>query len=195
MKRRRANRESLASDLARLPDLDRPALVEQWRRCYETEPPFKISRQLLIQAIAYRLQEQVLGGLNPATQRFLAKVAEEAAMGKKTTALPQAVKPGTRLLREWHGVTHEVIVLESGVQFGDKQYRSLSQVARTITGTRWSGPLFFGLKQQRDSRDHAVDAVPLLVSDRDHATDTVPSPNGAEVRTYGTRDLTQGDAA
>ena len=146
MRRRSANREGLASELAGLSILDRADLVTRWQDLYGIAPPRGISQALMIRAIAYRMQEQALGGLKPATQRFLTKVAGEVADEQKMTAPPTAVKPGTRLLREWHGVTHEVILLEKGAQYGDKQYRSLSEVARAITGARWSGPLFFGLK-------------------------------------------------
>ncbi len=136
----------LASELAGLPGLDRTGLVEQWRNLYGTEPPAYISRSLLIRAIAYRLQENALGGLKPSTRRFLAQVAENAFAGRQPPISPSTIKPGTRLLREWHGVTHEVIVREDSVTYAGKNYRSLSEVARTITGARWSGPRFFGLK-------------------------------------------------
>jgi len=95
-------------------------------------------------AIACRMQEQILGGLKPATRRFLEKAAEDNV----SRQLMISIKPGTRLLREWHGVTYEVIVMEDGVQCNGKRYRSLSEAARAITGARWSGPLFFGLKKQ-----------------------------------------------
>ena len=144
----------LARELASLPTLDRPALAERWRELYRTEPPARIGSGFLTSAIAYRLQEQALGGLKPATQRYLAKVAAEAACANgtvrnKVAAPPATIKPGTRLLREWHGVTYEVLVLENGVQCNGVQYRSLSEAARSITGTKWSGPLFFGLKKKR----------------------------------------------
>lgn len=137
----------LASELTGLPGLDRTALVEQWRRLYETEPPDHISRSLLIQAIAYRLQEQALGGLKPSTRRILEKAVEDVKAGRQISTSAYTAKPGMRLLREWHGVTHEVVILEKGVQFQGKCYRSLSEVAYAITGSRWSGPLFFGLKK------------------------------------------------
>jgi hypothetical protein len=141
------NAGNLASELANLPALDRRALIEQWRILFGTESPVGISNNLLIHAIAHRMQEQVLGGLKPATRRFLEKAAENNAFRQQI--LPMiSIKPGTRLLREWHGVTYEVIIMEDGVQCDGKLYHSLSEVARSITGARWSGPLFFGLKQQ-----------------------------------------------
>lgn len=141
MKRRTNN--SLANDLARLPSLDRASLVASWQIVYDAEPPRNISHPLMLRALAYRMQEQALGGVKPSTRRTLMKIAEggDAAMPVKQ------VKPGTRLLREWHGVTHEVTVLNDGVHYQGQRYRSLSQVAQQITGTKWSGPLFFGLKK------------------------------------------------
>lgn len=143
----RSDAGRLASELAGLPGLDREALVEQWRKHYETEPPDHISRSLLIRAIAYRMQEKVYGGLKPATRRVFEKAVEDVRAGRQVTVSAHTAKPGMRLLREWHGVTHEVVVLENGVQFQGQRYQSLSEVARAITGTRWSGPLFFGLKK------------------------------------------------
>jgi hypothetical protein len=142
-----AEAKRLARDLASLPRLSREELLARWRVLYGTAPPSHISRPILIRAIAYRMQERVLGGLKPATRKLLQRVAEEARAGGPVTAAPiRVLKPGTRLLREWQGVTHEVIVLEDGVLFRGKRYRSLSEVARVITGSRWSGPRFFGLR-------------------------------------------------
>lgn len=141
------HKKKLATELAGLSALDRRELVEKWQGLYGSEPPAGISNKFLIRAIAYRLQEQVWGGLKPATRRFLEKTAQDNA--SRQQILPAlSIKPGTRLLREWHGVTYEVIIMENGVQCNGKRYRSLSEVARAITGTRWSGPLFFGLKKQ-----------------------------------------------
>jgi hypothetical protein len=136
----------LASLLASLPGMRREELLEQWYALYDGDPPFKISQQLLIQAIAYRMQEHALGGLKPSTRRFLAKAAEEIHANQKITTPPATIKSGTRLIREWRGKIHEVMIVEEGVLFQGRQYRSLSEVARLITGVKWSGPLFFGLK-------------------------------------------------
>ena len=127
--------------------------MEQWRSVYGTAPPAKISKLFLVYATAYRLQEQALGELKPATQRYLVKVVDDVSSGQQTKiAPPTALKPGARLLREWHGITHEVVVLEDGVMFKGKRYRSLSEVARAITGARWSGPLFFGVRRTKSSK-------------------------------------------
>ncbi len=150
MPRLAANREgaaeALAGDLATLPDLSLEALKARWWELYGSAPPSRLGRALMVRAVAHRLQEQDLGGLKPAARRRLAQAAEDIAVGRSRPASPATIKPGTRLLREWQGVTHEVIVLEDCVQYRGQTWQSLSAVAREITGARWSGPLFFGLK-------------------------------------------------
>jgi len=156
VRRRTARQEgaadTLAGDLAALPDLPLDALKDRWQALYGAPPPSRLGRALMVRAIAYRMQEQALGGLEPAIRRRLAQAAEDAAAGRVPSAIPSAIKPGTRLLREWQGVIHEAILLEDGVQYHGKTWASLSAVAREITGTRWSGPLFFGLKGRRHDR-------------------------------------------
>ena len=118
-------------------------------------PSRDISRSFLTRAITYRLQEQAYGGLKPLTQRLLAEFAHDGANGSALGAAPSCtVKAGAVLVREWRGISHQVSVLEKGFCFRGRHYRSLSEVAREIAGTRWSGPLFFGLKRsQQESRD------------------------------------------
>jgi len=135
-------------ELAGLSALDRKELVEKWRSLYKTGPPVGSQNKFLLYAVAHRMQEKALGGLKPATRRFLEKAAQNNDASKQQLLPTISIKPGTRMLREWHGVTYEVIILESRVLCNGKYYRSLSEVARYITGTRWSGPLFFGLKKQ-----------------------------------------------
>jgi len=116
-----------------------------------------IGRSFLIRAIAYRLQEQAFGGLKPSTRRQLARVAEETA-GGNSPKKPQSRKAGmgTILVREWQGNSHHVTVLDDGVAFNGKRYRSLSEVAREITGSRWSGPRFFGLSLPAMETNHGM---------------------------------------
>ena len=137
----------LETQLASLSGLDGESLEKRWRAVYGTAPPPGISPSLLVRAIAYRLQEKTLGGLKPSTRRLLQRIATDAATDQTTnTESARRLKPGAVLLREWHGVTHQVTVLEDGVRFRGQHYRSLSEVERVITGARWSGP-FFGLKR------------------------------------------------
>ena len=143
-------RESLADALAALEPLDVASLKQRWRALYGTEPPRRISRELLVRALAYRIQEKALGGLKPSTRRLLAKVAADASANRSIDVAPGPdLKPGTVLLREWHGTQHQVIVREDGILFRGKPYKSLSEVAYRITGAKWSGPRFFGLKATR----------------------------------------------
>jgi len=124
-------------------------LRRRWKALYGTEPPPRASRDLLMRFVAYRLQERMLGGLSASTRRLLERIADNAAARPPTRVTAQRkLHPGAILLRNWGGVQHQVTVLQGGVQFRGKQYRSLSEVARIITGSRWSGPLFFGLKKR-----------------------------------------------
>jgi hypothetical protein len=135
-------------ELAGLSALDRKELVEKWRSLYKTGPPVGSQNKFLLYAVAHRMQEKALGGLKPATRRFLEKAAQNNDASKQQLLPAISIKPGTRLLRKWHGITYEVIILESRVLCNGKYYRSLSEVARAITGARWSGPLFFGMKKK-----------------------------------------------
>ena len=148
MPARKQATQKLEVELAALPTLPRDELKKRWTELYDTPCPQKMSRKLLHYAIAYRLQENAYGGLDKKTLRLLEKAAANLAAGKPVVPKGPKIKPGTRLLREWHGTMHEVIVLEKGVQFRDKTWPSLSTVAREITGVHWSGPRFFGLKKR-----------------------------------------------
>jgi hypothetical protein len=143
-----ASREALS----RLPKLDIHELREEWRRLYKADASPHLSRELLIRAVAYRMQEVALGGLRPEPQRQLRQIAMELKQtGAATIRLRPQLKPGTRLRREWQGRTYEVVVLDDGFSWQGTRCKSLSAIARKITGTAWSGPLFFGLKQNRSA--------------------------------------------
>ena len=144
-----ASREALA----RLPKLDIHELREEWRRLYKTDVSPHLSRELVIRAVAYRMQEVALGGLRLEPQRQLRQIATELKQtgGEAAKRFRPQLKPGTRLMREWQGRTYEVVVLDDGFSWQSTQYRSLSAIARKITGTAWSGPLFFGLKRTRSA--------------------------------------------
>ena len=132
--------------LTRLPTCNRAELTAEWLRLYRTKPPARLGRNLLMAAIAYRLQEQVLGGLHPELRRQLRAIAGRPRDGGNPALAAPRLKPGTKLLRDWQRQTHEVLVSDQGFVWQQVRYRSLSQIARAITGTRWSGPVFFGLK-------------------------------------------------
>ncbi len=122
-------------------------LRSKWLSLFKTPPP-PLTADLLARGIAWRMQERAHGGLASAAWRELERLKRELQKnGSVSTNVYQGrIKPGTRLVREWGGVSHHVVVLETGYHFRDRRYRSLSQVARDITGAHWSGPRFFGLK-------------------------------------------------
>jgi hypothetical protein len=132
--------KDLGVALERLEWASRHDLLELWASYFGTAPPPRTSRALMIRAVAYKMQEHALGGLCATTRRLLSK--EEV----KPARPGRALRPGTVLIREWQGATHQVTVGEHGVLYRGKPYRSLSAVARLITGARWSGPRFFGLR-------------------------------------------------
>ena len=137
--------ESLAGELARLQSLSRLELMDEWQRLCGSEAPCRISHNLLLLAFAYRLQEQLYGGLKPHIKSKLRQIVE----GQSNIQPVPQIKHGTRLLREWRGSTHEVLVLSDGAQYRGEKYRSLSEVAKVITGSKWSGPVFFGLRPRQ----------------------------------------------
>jgi hypothetical protein len=138
--------------LARLPELGLGELRQQWRALYKTDASPHLSRELLLRAVAYRMQEVALGGLRPERQRQLRQFAQQVKEnGEGRIRSRPELKPGTRLVREWRGRTYQVLVLDDGFSWQGTHYRSLSALARKITGTAWSGPLFFGLKPNRSA--------------------------------------------
>jgi hypothetical protein len=153
-----ASREALS----RLPKLDIRELREEWCRLYKADASPHLSRELLIRAVAYRMQEVALGGLRPEPQRQLRQIAQELKQtGEGAKRFRPQLKPGTRLMREWQGRTHEVVVVDDGFSWQGTQYRSLSAIARKITGTAWSGPLFFGLNRTRSGRGSSPALAPV----------------------------------
>ena len=131
----------VAREIAGLADLDRVNLVARWRAAYGVPPPRKLSRAMLEKALAYEIQCRAFGGLSTATKRALRMVA--STKGKSTGMRP--VSSGARLVREWNGVVHEVDVAGDDYIWHGETYRSLTAIACRITGTKWSGPRFFGL--------------------------------------------------
>lgn len=144
-------RLDLCQHMAVLSGLTAQQLRDEWRRIYRGQPP-RLSRDLLIRSIAYRMQELVHGGLSKATQRTLALMTKELeADGNVTIAPDLRVRSGARLLREWRGRTHTVIVTDDGFEYAGKAYASLTKIAHEITSAHWSGPRFFGLNQKQDT--------------------------------------------
>jgi hypothetical protein len=133
--------------LKALPEMNRVSLCTQWQEHFNKPAPEGVRKELLVRMLAYRVQEQAFGGLSVRSRRRLDEMAAAISRDPKS-AIESMVrtKPGTQLIRSWQGKTHTVTIQESGYQYDSRRYRSLSEIARHITGTQWSGPLFFGLK-------------------------------------------------
>ena len=153
-------------DLAAVSGLDTEALRLRWTELYGTAPAPRISRDLLIRGVAFRVQEEALGGLGKSSRRQLQRLAIALRAGGPIPGVrDQSFKPGTRLIREWKGQVHEVVIAGDTYLWCGKTYHSLSQIARAITGTRWSGPRFFGLEAgQRTGRQVTQPATAAQVA-------------------------------
>lgn len=144
---------ALVVQIAQLPSLSRQELLDLWRRAYRKSPPLGIRREILVPFLAYKLQERVYGGLKPSTRSELRRIARGLQReGRASQSIIQSkIKRGTRLLRRWRGEIHEVVAVDPGYEYRGGKYRSLSQIARMITGTQWSGPAFFGLRKSNSA--------------------------------------------
>ena len=139
--------KGVLKQVAALPSMPPDELRAMWRELFGSEPP-PYNKQFLARRLGYRLQELAFGGLSPANAKHLDEMAEEiestgAIKQRRATVTPIA---GTRLMRDYQGVAHEVTVLSDGFGYRGHLYKSLSAIAREITGTRWNGPKFFGLR-------------------------------------------------
>lgn len=149
--------EGVLAQLAALPDKSTAELKQLWRELYDRDPP-SLNREFLIKRLAYRIQELACGGLSARAEAKLDRlIAEEDLRVKGKQPVCKGDRPivGTRLIRAWQGVEHTVTVLVDGYEYQGRPYKSLSAIARAITGTRWNGPLFFGIRNpQSGIRNH-----------------------------------------
>jgi hypothetical protein len=136
--------------LSRLPQFNLAELRELWCHLYKTEAAPRLSRELLVRAVAYRMQEVASGGPRLELQRQLRQIGLALQQTGRVRIRPQ-LKPGTRLMRVWRDRSYEVLVLDDGFSWQGTHYPSLSAITRKITGTAWSGPLFFGLRSNRSA--------------------------------------------
>lgn len=144
----------LDESLADLAEMSIGRLRAEWRRLHRSQIfPSGLGRDLATRGIAFRLQEAIHGGLQPTQARYLSRLAKQLAENGAISATHQrSMKLGTKLVRRWHGQTYHVVVVNEGFEFRGRHYRSLSPIAREITGVAWSGPLFFGLKDKANDR-------------------------------------------
>ena len=152
------NHDPIPARLAALKSTPTKDLKDQWRELFDSEPP-PFNRRYLESRLAYRIQELAYGGLKPETVRRLERLGEELDGGdRKKSRIRADFHPiaGTRLIREWQGVEHVVTVTVDGFEWQGRPYKSLSAIARAITGTRWNGWVFFGLKSRRQTDRKSV---------------------------------------
>jgi Protein of unknown function (DUF2924) len=145
------DRKTLDIEIARLRDLDVGALRARWHTLFGRRPSPHLPRHLLFRIMAYRLQADLLGDLDAESQRLLDRSESPEKAGQRAARLVRRAvdaRPGTALGREWNGQMHRVTVLENGFAWKGKIYPSLSKIALAITGTRWNGPRFFGLRDK-----------------------------------------------
>ena len=164
-----------------------PALKQQWRALFGAEPP-PYNRKFLESRLAYRIQELAYGGLKPETMERLAALGKQLDGGnaairkKRVDTRPIA---GTRLIREWQGIEHCATVLADGYEYQGRPYKILSAVPRAITGTRWNGWVFFGLKNQGAGRESA------RIRSRSSASCAAPSTPASRARKGSIRSSTR----
>ena len=145
--------KAIEGEINRLQSLETPQLRDEWKLLYHGDAP-RLSRDLLVLALGYHLQELAQGGIGKATRRKLQTIAKSLRATGRVGSIPGlSLKPGARLVREWHGRTHTVTVTEDGFDYAGSSYPSLTEIAKTITGTHWSGPRFFGLPQTAKARE------------------------------------------
>jgi Protein of unknown function (DUF2924) len=149
----RSNRAHAKSDpdveaeLDRLPATPIAELRKRYRDLFRTEPPKAFGPDLLRRSIAHTIQEKAYGGLSPSTRRLLSQMVNVASVKPSgRLELPQRIKAGSELVRTWKGKTYRVTVMADGFAHEGKTFASLSEIATAITGTKWNGPRFFGLR-------------------------------------------------
>jgi hypothetical protein len=140
--------KDISRDIAELPALNKAQLLPIWRKNFDDDPPPKLRKELMVPILAYRMQEKEFGGLSHRARKRLREIAQSLGSGKRPHPnIAPSIRSGTRLIRSWGGEVHEVSVTDAGFEYRGKRYGSLSRIAREITGTRWSGPLFFGTRK------------------------------------------------
>lgn len=136
---------ALAAKIQALPSLNKAQLLVVWRENFNQPPPPKLRKELMVPVLAYRMQEKEFGGLSHTARKRLREIARSPGSKKQTE---DSLLGGTRLIRTWRGEVHEVTVTDTGFTYRGREFKSLSRIAREITGTPWSGPLFFGTKKK-----------------------------------------------
>ena len=140
----------IEAEIERIRSMTIVELRALWRARFKSQPPEAFGPDLLRRSIAQKLREDAYGGLDRATARLLNQLMSQSAKNNGKIVVPRRIKPGAVLVREWKGKSHRITVLKDGFAFEGRPYESLSEIARMITSTRWSGPKFFGLRPDKD---------------------------------------------
>jgi hypothetical protein len=147
---------SIRDRISSLPSFQRAALSALWQQLFGTDPPLGMRKELMLQFLAYRMQEREFGALSNRNHRRLKELACAIDINSnKSPSQKISIKPGTRLIRQWKDQMYIVNVEEGSYEYRGARYETLSEIARLITGTRWSGPLFFGLKSKSQKAPEA----------------------------------------
>ena len=145
---RKPGPSDIEAEIAGLPDRSTQELLLAWCKLHRTEPPFGMSRDLLIRSLAYDLQQRAHGSPNLALRRRLQILVAALEKGARSVDPGLVLKAGSTLVRQWRGRTHTVLVGENGFEYEGQRYRSLTVIAERITGAHWSGPRFFGVTKR-----------------------------------------------
>jgi hypothetical protein len=143
--------DMIEAEVQRLSAMPIAELRKRWRTAFKSDPPKAFGPDLLRRSLAQKIQEDACGRLPPATRKLLNQLIAQSAKSNGKIVMPRRIKPGAILIREWKGKTHRISVLKEGFAFEGEPYSSLSEVARLITGARWNGPRFFGLRNDKDA--------------------------------------------
>jgi hypothetical protein len=159
---------AVEAELDRLAVMPIAKLRVRYREVFRADPPKAFGPDLLRRSVAHRIQEKAYGGLSRSTQRLLDQMMKAfAAKPNGRIVLPRRIKPGSVLVREWKGRSHRVMVLADGFAYDGKTFGNLSEIAGLITGTRWNGPRFFGLRSKTEESGKPANAGRARDADRD----------------------------
>jgi hypothetical protein len=149
--------ETLEAEIRRLPDLSLAELRDRWKALHGNRAPQSLRRNFLARAVAYQMQVEAYGGLSNSTKRRLREIAEAVRRGNPDVAgVARKIRPGTQMIRQWQNTTHVVTTTSDGFEWNGKSYKSLSAIAKQITGTNWNGYVFFGIKRAPTANKNAA---------------------------------------
>ena len=152
-----SRKKEFEAEIRRLPDLSLEDLRARWKALFGNPAPLSLRRRFLARAVAYKMQVEAYGGLSASTEKRLQAIAVGVRQGSLDVAgVAKTIRPGTQMLRQWKDQTHTVTALSDGFEWNGKTYKSLSAVAKEMTGTNWNGYVFFGIKRPAPGNKNAA---------------------------------------